>query len=116
MTELGGLETLPRIVKDFPDVKVLILSGHANEEYVLRALRSGAANIGAQGVYEMCLSWRRIDPATLSSKGPSYLRELEQELARVRAARQDYRDYRAARKRFGLAAPETPSGATPLRA
>lgn len=43
MTELGGLETLPRIVKDFPAVKVLILSGHANEEYVLRALRSGAA-------------------------------------------------------------------------
>jgi DNA-binding NarL/FixJ family response regulator len=43
MTELGGLEALPRIVKDFPDVKVLILSGHANEEYVLRALRGGAA-------------------------------------------------------------------------
>jgi DNA-binding NarL/FixJ family response regulator len=43
MTELGGLEALPRIVKDFPDVKVLILSGYANEEYVLRALRCGAA-------------------------------------------------------------------------
>jgi DNA-binding NarL/FixJ family response regulator len=43
MAELGGLEALPRIVKDFPAVKVLILSGHANEEYVLRALRSGAA-------------------------------------------------------------------------
>jgi len=43
MTELGGLEALPRIVKDFPTVKVLILSGHANEEYVIRALRSGAA-------------------------------------------------------------------------
>jgi len=43
MTELGGLEALPRIVKDFPSVKVLILSGHANEEYVLRALRNGAA-------------------------------------------------------------------------
>jgi DNA-binding NarL/FixJ family response regulator len=43
MTELGGLEALPRIVKDFSAVKVLILSGHANEEYVLRALRSGAA-------------------------------------------------------------------------
>lgn len=43
MTELGGLEALPRIAKDFPAVKVLILSGHANEEYVLRALRSGAA-------------------------------------------------------------------------
>jgi DNA-binding NarL/FixJ family response regulator len=43
MRELGGLEVLPRIVKDFPAVKVLILSGHANEEYVIRALRSGAA-------------------------------------------------------------------------
>lgn len=43
MAELGGLEALPRIVKDFPAAKVLILSGHANEEYVLRALRCGAA-------------------------------------------------------------------------
>jgi DNA-binding NarL/FixJ family response regulator len=43
MAELGGLEALPRIVKDFPGVKVLILSGHANEEYVLRALRRGAS-------------------------------------------------------------------------
>ena len=43
MTELGGLEALPRIVKDFPAVRVLVLSGHANEEYVLRALRRGAA-------------------------------------------------------------------------
>ena len=43
MTELSGLEALPRIVKDFPDAKVLILSAHANEEYVIRALRSGAA-------------------------------------------------------------------------
>jgi DNA-binding NarL/FixJ family response regulator len=43
MAELGGLEALPRIVKEFPAVKVLILSAHANEEYVLRALRCGAA-------------------------------------------------------------------------
>jgi DNA-binding NarL/FixJ family response regulator len=43
MAELGGLEALPRIVKDSPAVKVLILSAHANKEYVLRALRHGAA-------------------------------------------------------------------------
>ena len=42
MTELGGLEALPRIVRDFPGVKVIILSGHSNEEFVLRALREGA--------------------------------------------------------------------------
>jgi DNA-binding NarL/FixJ family response regulator len=43
MAGLGGLEALPRIVRDFPAVKVLILSAFANEEFVLRALRSGAA-------------------------------------------------------------------------
>jgi DNA-binding NarL/FixJ family response regulator len=43
MAELGGLEALPRITNAFPDVKVIILSAHANEEYVIRALRNGAA-------------------------------------------------------------------------
>ena len=43
MAGWGGLEALPRIVRDFPAAKVIILSAHANEEYVLRALRSGAA-------------------------------------------------------------------------
>jgi DNA-binding NarL/FixJ family response regulator len=43
MKELGGLEALPRITKTFPSVKVVILSAHANEEYVIRSLRSGAA-------------------------------------------------------------------------
>jgi DNA-binding NarL/FixJ family response regulator len=43
MADLGGLETLPRIVKSLPSVKVVILSAHANEEYVIRALRSGAS-------------------------------------------------------------------------
>ena len=43
MAELGGLETLPRIIRNFPGVKVVILSQHANEEYVIRALRDGAS-------------------------------------------------------------------------
>jgi len=43
MADLGGLEALPRITKDFPGVRVIILSAHANEEYVIRALRHGAA-------------------------------------------------------------------------
>src|SRR5258706_8840372 len=43
MAELSGLEALPRIVNEFPSTKVLILSGYANEEFVLRALRGGAA-------------------------------------------------------------------------
>src|ERR1700724_2048301 len=43
MTELGGLEALPRITRDFPSVRVIILSAHASEEYVIRALREGAS-------------------------------------------------------------------------
>ena len=43
MAELGGLEALPRIMKDFPSLKVIILSAHASEEYVIRALRDGAS-------------------------------------------------------------------------
>lgn len=42
MKELNGIEVAARITKDFPKVKTLILSMHANEEYVLRALRAGA--------------------------------------------------------------------------
>ncbi len=43
MPELSGLEALPRIVKTFPKTKVAILSAYATEEYVSRALRSGAS-------------------------------------------------------------------------
>lgn len=43
MKPLNGLDATERIKKEFPDVRVIILSMHANEEYVLRALRAGAA-------------------------------------------------------------------------
>jgi DNA-binding NarL/FixJ family response regulator len=43
MRELNGLEATTRITRDFPDVRVIILSMHANEEYVWQALKSGAA-------------------------------------------------------------------------
>jgi DNA-binding NarL/FixJ family response regulator len=43
MPRLNGMEALNRVACDFPAVKVLILSGHSNEEYVLQALRAGAS-------------------------------------------------------------------------
>jgi DNA-binding NarL/FixJ family response regulator len=43
MPDLNGLEATTRITRLFPFVRVIILSMHANEEYVLRALRAGAA-------------------------------------------------------------------------
>jgi DNA-binding NarL/FixJ family response regulator len=42
MPELNGLEVVARISKEFSDTKVIILSMHTNEEYVVQALRSGA--------------------------------------------------------------------------
>jgi len=40
---LNGLEALARASKEFSRVKVIILSMHTNEEYVLQALRAGAS-------------------------------------------------------------------------
>lgn len=42
MPGLNGLEALVRIKRTSPATKVIILTMHANEEYVLGALRSGA--------------------------------------------------------------------------
>jgi len=43
MAGLNGLEATARVAKEYPNVRVIILSAHANEEYVWQALRSGAA-------------------------------------------------------------------------
>jgi DNA-binding NarL/FixJ family response regulator len=42
MPGLNGLQALARITRDFPQVRVIILSMHPNDEYVLVALKSGA--------------------------------------------------------------------------
>ena len=42
MTGLSGLEAAALVKKECPGVKVIILSMHANEEYVIQALRAGA--------------------------------------------------------------------------
>jgi len=43
MPGLGGLEVSAQLRDALPDVRVVMLSMHANEEYVLQALRAGAA-------------------------------------------------------------------------
>lgn len=43
MPNLNGLDATARIVKENPDIKVLVLSMHTGEDYVLQALRAGAA-------------------------------------------------------------------------
>lgn len=43
MPGLNGLETAARIARDFPAVRVILLSMHATEEYALQALHAGVA-------------------------------------------------------------------------
>lgn len=43
MPGLNGLEALWRLSLEFPEVRVIVLSMHENEEYVWRAMRAGAA-------------------------------------------------------------------------
>ncbi len=42
MPGLNGLDVTRKITKDFPNTKVIVLSMHSDESYVLRALRNGA--------------------------------------------------------------------------
>ena len=42
MAGLNGLEVAACVARDWPEVRVIILSMHANEEYVAQALRAGA--------------------------------------------------------------------------
>ena len=48
MPGLNGLEATERIIKAFPEVRVIILSRHDNEEYYWRALQSGRLRLPAQ--------------------------------------------------------------------
>lgn len=43
MKSMNGIEATTRIVKEFPQVRVIILSVHQNEEYFWQALKAGAA-------------------------------------------------------------------------
>jgi DNA-binding NarL/FixJ family response regulator len=43
MRGLNGLEATSRITREFPHVRVIILSMHQNEEYFWQALKSGAS-------------------------------------------------------------------------
>jgi DNA-binding NarL/FixJ family response regulator len=69
MPGLNGLETLSRVTKIFPKVRVLILSMHASEEYVLQALNAGAAGYLLKGaeVAELKLAIKAV------GMGDSYL-------------------------------------------
>ena len=49
MPELNGLEVAERVAREFPAVRVIILSMHATSDYVLRAMRVGASGYLLKG-------------------------------------------------------------------
>ncbi|MDE1903278.1 MAG: response regulator transcription factor [Alphaproteobacteria bacterium] len=49
MPGLNGLEATRRLVKDHPQVRVVMLSMHADESHVLQALRAGASGYVLKG-------------------------------------------------------------------
>lgn len=69
MPGLNGMEATARAVKEFAQVKVIILSMHANEEYVLQALRAGAAGylLKESATVELALALRAV------RRGETYL-------------------------------------------
>jgi DNA-binding NarL/FixJ family response regulator len=62
MPGLNGLEAATRITKEFPQVRVIILSMHHNEEYVWRALKAGATGylLKQAAIAEMGAALRRV--------------------------------------------------------
>jgi DNA-binding NarL/FixJ family response regulator len=69
MPGLNGLEAAARIAEEAPQIRVIILSMHATEEYVLRALRAGAAGylLKDAGTAELDLAVRAV------MRGETYL-------------------------------------------
>ena len=92
---LGGKPFLAELIKEFiNDAGVLVQSIAASAAAVdvrmfrdqAHALRSGAANIGAKGLYDLCLQWRQINEGELQLDGRRHAERLSAELERVRDA------------------------------
>jgi HPt (histidine-containing phosphotransfer) domain-containing protein len=95
LRRLGGDDFVKEVVGQFfRDGEVLFatLVDHVRARNVhgfqeeVHAFRSCAANIGATPVYQLCLAWRQVTEDQLASEGEDFLRRLEGEIARVRAA------------------------------
>jgi DNA-binding NarL/FixJ family response regulator len=69
MAGMNGLEATNRISKDYPGVRVIILSMHTSEEYVLQALRAGASGylLKDAGVSELDIAIHAV------ARGETYL-------------------------------------------
>jgi DNA-binding NarL/FixJ family response regulator len=69
MPLMNGLEAAERISKELPEVRVIIVSMHANEEYVWHALRTGVAGYMLKGANASELE----DALAAVARGETYL-------------------------------------------
>jgi DNA-binding NarL/FixJ family response regulator len=90
MSELNGLEATARVTKECPGVRVIILSMHTSEEYVVRALRAGAAGYLVKGagpaelevaVQAVARGQTYLSPAVSKQVVSDYLRRVEGDAA-----------------------------------
>ena len=95
LKSLGGDEFVSEIVDQFladaanvlKSLHVAVADGDVQKfRDEAHALRSCAANVGAQKVYKLCLEWRAIDARELAIEGEIRIRRLEQEFERAREA------------------------------
>src|SRR3989304_1586569 len=106
MPGMDGLQATKYLVRDFPGVRVLVLSQHESERYILPVLQAGASgyvlkrSVGAQlvdairavhsgksylppGVAETVLQYCRHVPSTLAEPDAGLLTEREQEVLKL---------------------------------
>ncbi|MEW6263714.1 MAG: response regulator transcription factor [Thermodesulfobacteriota bacterium] len=69
MPGFNGLEATRRLKKDFPGMKIIILTVHANEEYVFQTLQAGASGYLVKSAAPTDL----ISAIHAALKGESYL-------------------------------------------
>jgi DNA-binding response OmpR family regulator len=110
MPGLDGLEVMRRLRESRPELRVIILSAHTEQEYVLEALRLGASDYLAKPLHEeeLVLAVRRALEGFALAAGferlRGRLRALPEAIARLRAeAARAQASERAARVREGAA-------------
>ncbi len=88
LVELGGkefaLDVVLQFAADGSKVMLELVQAVATSNAPLfadqvHALRSGAANVGAQQIFKMCQTWRQVSSAELHENGELYLREFKRE-------------------------------------
>ena len=86
LEQLGGRSFVEDVVSQFvadahrifPELAASIKNADVESSRdLLHALRSCAANVGASGIFELCLAWREIDIQELVERGEACLSRLE---------------------------------------